>query len=118
MLKHQKLSQNQHYLIQGNYQNLKKIYLKITDNYKLLNEDAYLIPTSEVSLLNLFKNSQIDYIHLPIKLVSHSSCFRTEKNNTYGKTSKGLLREHIFQKVELINITDKKTSPFYYKKIN
>lgn len=90
---------------------------KITDNYKLLNEDAYLIPTSEVSLLNLFKNSQIDYIHLPIKLVSHSSCFRTEKNNTYGKTSKGLLREHIFQKVELINITDKKTSPFYYKKL-
>ncbi|KYN97971.1 putative serine--tRNA ligase [Plasmodium gaboni] len=90
---------------------------KIKDDYKLLNEDAYLIPTSEVSLLNLFKNSLIDFIHLPIKLVSHSSCFRIEKNNTYGKTSKGLLREHIFQKVELINITDKKTSPYYYKNL-
>ncbi|SOV79245.1 serine--tRNA ligase, putative [Plasmodium sp. gorilla clade G3] len=90
---------------------------KIKENYKLLNEDAYLIPTSEVSLLNLFKNSLIDYIHLPIKLVSHSSCFRIEKNNTYGKTSKGLLREHIFQKVELINITDKKTSSHYYKNL-
>ncbi|SPJ11366.1 serine--tRNA ligase, putative [Plasmodium sp. DRC-Itaito] len=90
---------------------------KINNNYKLLNEEAYLIPTSEVSLLNLFKNSLIDFIHLPIKLVSHSSCFRIEKNNTYGKTSKGLLREHIFQKVELINITDKKTSPYYYKNL-
>ncbi|SBT48527.1 serine--tRNA ligase, putative [Plasmodium ovale wallikeri] len=87
---------------------------KINDNYKILNEDAYLIPTSEVSLLNLFKNSLIDYKNLPIKLVSHSSCFRNEKNVTYGKTSKGLLREHIFEKVELISITDRKTSSYYY----
>ncbi|SBT80849.1 serine--tRNA ligase, putative [Plasmodium malariae] len=88
---------------------------KINSNYKIINEEAYLIPTSEVSLLNLFKNSLVDYEKLPIKLVSHSSCFRIEKNFAYGKTTKGLLREHIFEKVELIAITDRKTSPYYYK---
>ncbi|CRG97729.1 serine--tRNA ligase, putative [Plasmodium gallinaceum] len=90
---------------------------KINKNYKILNEEAYLIPTSEVSLLNLFKNSLINHDHLPVKLVSHSSCFRIEKNFTYGKTSKGLLREHIFEKVELIAITDKKSSLYYYKEL-
>ncbi|KEG04107.1 serine--tRNA ligase, putative [Plasmodium vinckei vinckei] len=90
---------------------------KINQDYKILNEEAFLIPTSEVSLLNLFKNSLIEHEHLPIKLVSHSSCFRIEKNYTYGKTSKGLLREHIFEKVELISITDKITSFLHYKNL-
>ncbi|GAW83542.1 serine--tRNA ligase [Plasmodium gonderi] len=87
---------------------------KINNNYKILNEEAYLIPTSEVSLLNLFRNTILNHENLPIKLVSHSSCFRIEKNFTYGKASKGLLREHIFEKVELINISDKKTSHMFY----
>ncbi|CDU20688.1 serine--tRNA ligase, putative [Plasmodium yoelii] len=90
---------------------------KINQDYKILNEEAFLIPTSEVSLLNLFKNSLIEHEHLPIKLVSHSPCFRIEKNYTYGKTSKGLLREHIFEKVELISITDKITSFLHYKNL-
>ncbi|ANQ10903.1 Seryl-tRNA synthetase [Plasmodium coatneyi] len=88
---------------------------KINNNYKILNEEAFLIPTSEVSLLNLFRNAHIDFENLPIKLVSHSSCFRIEKNFTYGKASKGLLREHIFEKVELVNITDRKSSHVFYK---
>ncbi|KJP87194.1 serine-tRNA ligase [Plasmodium fragile] len=88
---------------------------KINNNYKILNEEAFLIPTSEVSLLNLFRNAHLDSENLPIKLVSHSSCFRIEKNFTYGKGSKGLLREHIFEKVELVNITDRKSSHVFYK---
>lgn len=88
---------------------------KINDNYKILNEEAFLIPTSEVSLLNLFRNAHLNFENLPIRLVSHSSCFRIEKNFTYGKTSKGLLREHIFEKVELVNITDRRSSHVFYK---
>ncbi|CAI7723504.1 seryl-tRNA synthetase [Plasmodium vivax India VII] len=90
---------------------------KINNNYKILNEEAFLIPTSEVSLLNLFRNAHLDSENLPIRLVSHSSCFRIEKNFTYGKASKGLLREHIFEKVELVNITDRKTSHLFYKNL-
>ncbi|CRH02589.1 serine--tRNA ligase, putative [Plasmodium relictum] len=101
----------------GQLPKFKNDLFKINKNYKILNEEAYLIPTSEVSLLNLFKNSLIDHNNLPIKLVSHSSCFRIEKKLTYGKASKGLLREHIFEKVELVAITDKKSSLYYYKEL-
>ncbi|GAB68996.1 seryl-tRNA synthetase [Plasmodium cynomolgi strain B] len=79
---------------------------KINNNYKILNDEAFLIPTSEVSLLNLFRNTHLDFENLPIRI---------EKNFTYGKASKGLLREHIFEKVELVNITDRKSSHVFYK---
>ncbi len=62
-----------------------------------------LIPTSEVALINLFKNKIFKEIELPIKLVSNTPCFRAEPVS-YGKKSRGLVRLNQFDKVELIQI--------------
>ncbi len=62
-----------------------------------------LIPTSEVSLINLFKNKILDEKDLPIKLVSNTPCFRSE-SKSYGKNNRGLIRLKQFDKVELIQI--------------
>lgn len=62
-----------------------------------------LIPTSEVSLINLFRNKLINKNDLPILLTAHSPCFRSE-NYSYGQNTKGLIRTHQFEKVEIIQI--------------
>ena len=63
----------------------------------------YLIPTAEVPLTNLFGNKIIDASSLPRKLVAHTPCFRSEAGS-YGKDTKGLIRQHQFEKVELVQI--------------
>ncbi len=68
-------------------------------------EKLALIPTSEVSLINLFKNKIINENELPIKLVSNSPCFRSE-SISYGKNNKGIFRLNQFDKVELIQIVN------------
>lgn len=72
------------------------------DLFKLTN-DMYLIPTAEVPLTNLYRNTIIDSSSLPIKLTSHTPCFRSEAGS-YGKDTKGLIRQHQFEKVELVQI--------------
>ncbi|BBA85166.1 serine-tRNA ligase [endosymbiont of Sipalinus gigas] len=71
--------------------------------------DKALIPTSEVQLINLFRNKNINFKDLPIKLVSYSQCFRSEYGY-YGKNKKGLIRLNQFDKVELIQIVDPNNS--------
>jgi|TARA_B110000914_G_scaffold163339_1_gene143830 seryl-tRNA synthetase len=72
------------------------------DLFKLSN-DMYLIPTAEVPLTNLFRNTINDSADLPIKLTAHTPCFRSEAGS-YGKDTKGLIRQHQFEKVELVQI--------------
>ena len=68
------------------------------------NEKLYLIPTAEVPLTNLFRDEFVSEKELPIKVTSHTPCFRSEAGS-YGKDTKGLIRQHQFEKIELVQIT-------------
>lgn len=72
--------------------------------YKIEGEDLYLIPTSEVSLLNFYRDSILEADQLPQRLTSWTSCFRKEAG-TYGSAERGLIRIHQFEKVELVSFT-------------
>ena len=72
-------------------------------------DKLYLIPTAEVPLTNLYRNEFINEKDLPIKLTSHTPCFRSEAGS-YGKDTKGLIRQHQFEKIELVQITQPEQS--------
>ena len=65
--------------------------------------DFYLIPTAEVPLTNIVKNCIIDEADLPMRFVAHTPCFRKEAGS-YGKDTRGMIRQHQFEKVELVHI--------------
>ena len=67
-------------------------------------EKLYLIPTAEVPLTNLFRDEFISEKDLPIKVTSHTPCFRSEAGS-YGRDTRGLIRQHQFEKIELVQIT-------------
>ena len=69
----------------------------------------FLIPTAEVILTNMFRENSIKSDNLPIRLVAATACFRKEAGS-YGKDTKGMLRQHQFYKVELVSIIDPKNS--------
>ncbi|MGN0921912.1 MAG: serine--tRNA ligase [Cellvibrio sp.] len=72
------------------------------DLFKLTDErELYLIPTAEVPVTNLYRNEIVDESQLPIKLVCHSPCYRSEAGS-YGRDTRGLIRQHQFEKVELV----------------
>ena len=74
------------------------------DQYKIENEESlYLIPTAEVPLTNLIRESILEENELPIKMTAHTPCFRQEAGS-YGKDTKGMIRQHQFEKVELVHI--------------
>jgi seryl-tRNA synthetase len=64
----------------------------------------YLIPTAEVSLTNLVANEIVDADKLPMRLTAHSPCFRAEAGS-HGKDTRGMIRQHQFEKVELVTIS-------------
>jgi len=68
-------------------------------------ENSFLIPTAEVPLTNICNNQIIDLHTLPLKFVSLTPCFRSEAGS-YGKDTKGLIRQHQFDKVELVQIAE------------
>ena len=73
------------------------------DQYKIENEeDLYLIPTAEVPLTNLVRESIIETNQLPIKMVAHTPCYRQEAGS-YGQDTRGMIRQHQFEK-ELVHI--------------
>ena len=74
------------------------------DLFKIEDEDLYLIPTAEVPLTNLFRDEIITDLDEPIKLTAYTPCFRKEAGS-YGKDTKGIIRQHQFDKVELVAIT-------------
>ncbi len=68
-----------------------------------LNNDQWLIPTSEVSLTNMVADKILEYEKLPLRFVSATQCFRAEAGSA-GKDTKGMIRQHQFTKVELVSI--------------
>ncbi|WP_457560365.1 serine--tRNA ligase [Caminibacter sp.] len=74
------------------------------DLFKIEEEDLYLIPTAEVPLTNLFRDEIIEHLSSPIKLTAYTPCFRKEAGS-YGRDTKGIIRQHQFDKVELVAIT-------------
>ncbi len=71
------------------------------DLFRCPDDQLYLIPTAEVSVTNLHRDEVLDDKDLPIKYASYSACFRREAGS-YGKDTKGLIRNHQFNKVELV----------------
>jgi len=64
----------------------------------------YLIPTAEVPVTNIVRDSILKESDLPVKFVAHTPCFRSEAGS-YGKDTRGLIRQHQFEKVELVQIS-------------
>ncbi|GAA8479585.1 serine--tRNA ligase [Helicobacter pylori] len=79
------------------------------DVFKIENENLYLIPTAEVTLTNLYNDTIISVEDLPIKMTAHTPCFRSEAGSA-GKDTRGMIRQHQFDKVELVAITHPKES--------
>ncbi len=69
----------------------------------------YLISTSEITLTNTVRDSIVDLAELPIKLTAHSPCFRSEAG-AYGRDTRGMIRQHQFDKVEMVQIVEPTTS--------
>jgi seryl-tRNA synthetase len=76
---------------------------KFSEDLFQLTDDYYLIPTAEVPLTNLYRNQILDMDTFPLMLSAHTSCFRSEAGS-YGRDTKGLIRQHQFEKVELVQI--------------
>jgi len=76
---------------------------KFEDDQFKINEDQYLIPTAEVPLTNLYRDTFIDESDLPINISAHTPCFRKEAGS-YGKDTRGMIRQHQFEKVEVVKL--------------
>ncbi len=79
------------------------------DMYKLRDEDYYLIPTAEVPLTNMHADEVLEEKDLPIKYTAYTACFRREAGS-YGKDTKGLIRVHQFDKVEMVKFAQPENS--------
>jgi seryl-tRNA synthetase len=77
--------------------------------YKCADDDLWLIPTAEVPLTNMYSGEILEEKDLPIKLTAYTPCFRREAG-AYGKDIKGLIRQHQFNKVELVKLVHPQTS--------
>ncbi len=71
------------------------------DQFKCENTDFWLIPTAEVPVTNLYRNETLEGERLPVKLCAYTPCFRSEAGS-YGRDVRGIIRQHQFQKVELV----------------
>ncbi|HET9363547.1 MAG TPA: serine--tRNA ligase [Candidatus Angelobacter sp.] len=74
------------------------------DSFKIDHHDLWLIPTAEVPLTNLYRDETIDAGRLPLSVTGYTPCFRSEAGS-YGKDVRGIIRQHQFQKVELVKFT-------------
>ena len=74
---------------------------KFEDDQFSVGEGKYLIPTAEVPLTNIFRNEAISVDDIPIKMTAHTPCFRAEAGS-YGKDTRGMIRQHQFEKIELV----------------
>ncbi|ARC53710.1 serine--tRNA ligase [Candidatus Riesia pediculicola] len=83
--------------------------IKLNKNLKENHEDYFLVPTGEVPMVNLVQDKIFSYESLPIKLISNTACFRLEAGS-YGKKTRGLIRSHQFDKVELVQIVQPEKS--------
>ena len=75
------------------------------DAFKIANEDYFLIPTAEVPVTNMHRDEILDGSRLPIKYCAYSACFRAEAGSA-GRDTRGLIRQHQFNKVELVKFVE------------
>ena len=87
-----------------------------TDGGYYLKGERYLIPTAEVSLTNIVRESIVDAEKLPIRMTAHTPCFRSEAGSA-GRDTKGMIRQHQFNKVELVSITKPEESEVEHKRM-
>ena len=74
------------------------------DLFQCKDHDLWLIPTAEVPLTNLYRDEVLDAARLPLSVTAYTPCFRSEAGS-YGKDVRGIIRQHQFQKVELVKFT-------------
>ena len=86
------------------------------DLFKLENTDYYLAPTAEVPVTNLYRDEVLDIDRLPICLCAYTPCFRSEAGS-YGRDVRGIIRQHQFQKVELVKFTTPEQSNAEHDKL-
>ena len=86
------------------------------DLFKIEGEDLYLIPTAEVSLTNLYNDEILDVEELPLLLTSYTPCFRKEAGSA-GRDTRGMIRQHQFDKVEMVAITTPEQSEEIFEKM-
>ena len=79
------------------------------DLFKIEDRDLWLIPTAEVPLTNIHADTTLSAADLPLKYTAYTPCFRSEAGS-YGKDTRGLIRQHQFDKVELVKFTAPETS--------
>ena len=79
------------------------------DAYKVTGTDCFLIPTAEVPVTNYYRDEILDGAELPIKFCAYSACFRSEAGSA-GRDTRGLIRQHQFNKVELVKFTTPESS--------
>lgn len=86
------------------------------DLFKIEGEDLYLIPTAEVCLTNLYNDEILTKQELPLLLTSYTPCFRKEAGSA-GRDTRGMIRQHQFDKVEMVAITTQENSDEIFKKM-
>jgi seryl-tRNA synthetase len=79
------------------------------DLFKIQDSDYYLVPTAEVPLTNIYRDEVLSEDALPAYFAAYTPCFRSEAGS-YGKDTRGLIRQHQFNKVELVKFTSPETS--------
>ena len=79
------------------------------DLFKLEGTDYWLVPTAEVPVTNLYRDETLDMDRLPISLCAYTPCFRSEAGS-YGRDVRGIIRQHQFQKVELVKFARPESS--------
>jgi seryl-tRNA synthetase len=79
------------------------------DLFKIEKQPYYLIPTAEVPVTNVYRDETLDEARLPVRFTAYTPCFRSEAGS-YGKDVRGLIRQHQFNKVELVQLTIPETS--------
>jgi len=79
------------------------------EQFHVEKQDLYLIPTAEVPVTNIARNKILSAEELPVKYVCHTPCFRSEAGS-YGKDTRGIIRQHQFEKVELVQLVEAKMS--------
>ena len=82
---------------------------KFEEDQFSVGQDKYLIPTAEVPLTNFIRDKVLDGDELPLRLCAHTPCFRSEAGS-YGKDTKGMIRQHQFEKVEIVQIVHPENS--------
>jgi seryl-tRNA synthetase len=86
------------------------------DLFKIEGEDLYLIPTAEVCLTNLYNDEIVEASELPMLLTSYTPCFRKEAGSA-GRDTRGMIRQHQFDKVEMVAITTPEQSQEIFEKM-